>query len=33
MMVKFRLPNSKNIILTVSVKEKVAYLFDYIYSL
>lgn len=32
MMVKFRLPSGKNIILHVSIKEKVQYLFDYIFS-
>jgi hypothetical protein len=32
MMVKFRLPSGKNIIVQVSNKEKVAYLFDYIFS-
>jgi hypothetical protein len=32
MMIKFRLPSGKNIILQVSMKEKVSYLFDYIFS-
>lgn len=33
MMIKFRLPNAKNIILNVSIKESVSYLYDYISSL
>jgi hypothetical protein len=32
MMVKLRLPSGKNIIVQVSMKEKVEYLFDYIFS-
>lgn len=32
MMIKFRLPSSKNIIVNVSMKEKISYLFDYIFS-
>jgi len=32
MLVKFRLPSGKSLLLTVSIKETVSYLFDFIYS-